>query len=308
MRNTYDARLTRYYLLLILIVTITYGIAVLWGSRNISDSLPSPSGEKLGVVASFYPHYYFAKEIAGAVADVSNLTPAGAEPHDFEPAARDLAKVAESDLLIVNGLVEPWLADVAKNLAGRDTAILTLADGMTLENNDPHIWLDPVLAKGMAEKIRDVMIAKDPSGSMAYRANAGVLSARLDSLHASFQDVLSQCRQKNIVTAHTAFGYLAKRYGLTQVGIAGLEPEAEPSAKDLADVAAFARTNNIQYIFFETLVSPKLAETIAREVGAKTLVLNPLEGLSPEDMAAGKNYFTEMEKNLANLTVALSCQ
>ena len=148
----------------------------------------------------------------------------------------------------------------------------------------------------------------DPSHADIYQANAAVLTNSLDALDLEYRSSLATCAQKNIVTSHAAFGYLSKEYGLTQIAIAGLSPDAEPSAKDLAEVTQFVKKNTIGYIFFESLTSPKLSETIAREVGAKTLVLNPVEGLTQEEMTDGKTYFTVMQENLVNLKTALLCK
>jgi zinc transport system substrate-binding protein len=160
----------------------------------------------------------------------------------------------------------------------------------------------------MVDRISAAVIALDPANERRAQERTDRLKMRLDELDREFQNGLTACRQKNFVTAHTAFGYLASAYGLTQIGISGLSPEAEPTPQELAEVARFAQANNVKYIFFETLTSPRLAETIAREVGAATLVLNPLEGLADEEEKAGKNYFTEMRQNLYNLKIALQCQ
>ncbi len=134
-----------------------------------------------------------------------------------------------------------------------------------------------------------------------------MLNQKLDQLDKTYAEGLKTCKQKDIITSHAAFGYLATRYGLNQVAISGISPDEEPSSQQLAEVAKFAKENDVKYIFFESLVSPKLSETIAHEIGAKTLVLDPLEGISDDDIKQGKNYFTVMENNLKNLQKALQC-
>ena len=147
----------------------------------------------------------------------------------------------------------------------------------------------------------------DPQNMAYYTDRSSQLKLKLDELDMMYKQGLSSCQRRDIVTAHVAFGYLAEAYGLNQIAIAGLSPDEEPSPAKLAEVAQFVKVRQIKYIFFESLVSPKLAETIASETGTKTLVLNPLEGLTPEDLASGKNYLTVMKDNLANLKVALEC-
>ncbi|MBI2112964.1 MAG: zinc ABC transporter substrate-binding protein, partial [Candidatus Wildermuthbacteria bacterium] len=172
---------------------------------------------------------------------------------------------------------------------------------------DPHFWLNPFLAKEQAQKITDGFTKLDPASKEYYEANQKNLNERLDEIDKRYKESLANCRQDLVVTSHAAFGYLANRYAFDQVSIAGISPEEEPSPQNLIQVSKFVKDNNIEYIFFETLVSPRLSETIAKETGAKTLVLDPIEGLSQEDMAKGKDYFTLMEQNLENLVIALEC-
>ncbi len=281
--------------------------------------------DKIQVAASFYPVYFLAQQIAGDKADVFNITPAGAEPHDYEPTAQDMARMENSKMIVINGGgLEAWVDNVNQNF--EHGAIMVVAgeglfseskhdknghedsDGHDHEGIDPHIWLNPILAKNMANKILDGFIQIDPINENYYRINAEGLILRLENLDNEYMVGLADCKSKNIITSHSAFGYLAEAYGLNQVSVAGLSPDEEPSVQQLAEVSKFAKDNNVKYIFFESLISPKLSETIATEVGAKMLVLNPIGGLSNEEISQGKDYFTEMENNLANLKTALECQ
>ena len=292
-----------------------------------NDTSASLSVNKLKVTTSFYPLYFFATQIAGNNGNVKNITPAGAEPHDYEPTAQDIARIEKSDLLILNGGVEAWGDKIKDNLKDKNVEIIVAGDGLLNQQlteqgkiaQDPHIWLDPTLAKKEVEKIKDGFIKKDPNNSSYYETNTKQLEDKLGQLDNTFKQGLSNCEKKDLVTSHAAFGYLASRYGLNQVPISGLSPDQEPSPKQLADVSNFAKKNNIKYIFFESLVSPKLSETIANEVGAKTLVLDPLEGLSDDEInkfatsqgsvvKSGKDYFSVMQDNLKNLQVALVCK
>jgi zinc transport system substrate-binding protein len=269
------------------------------------------------VTASFYPLYFFASQIGGEKAAVVNITPAGTEPHDFEPTPRDVALITRSRLLILNGGgLEAWGDRIRKNIDSAKTKIVVagegLTDGETTENGkqvtDPHIWLSPILAIKMVDRITRGFISVDPADSAYYFSNSDTLKRRLEQLDRAYRQGLSNCAARDIITSHEAFSYLASTYGLRQIGIAGISPNAEPSPRRLAEIAAYAKKNDIKYIFFESLVSPKLAETIATEVGAQTLVLNPIAGLTIREQARGENYFTIMQENLANLEKALRCE
>ncbi len=278
-------------------------------SQNISS--------KPQTVTSFYPLYFFTSQIAQDKAEIYNITPAGAEPHDYEPSTRDIAKIEDSSLLVLNGgKLEAWGEKIKENLKDKKTLIVTV--GETIANQevtedgkkiqDPHIWLDPTLAKKEVIMIAQGLSQVDPANNLFYQANAQKLLNKLDILDAKFRQGLNSCARKDIITSHAAFGYLASDYGLNQVAISGLSPDSEPSVQKLAEVSDFAKANQVKYIFFESLVSPKLSQTVATEIGAQTLVLNPIEGLSDEEIKNGKNYFSEMENNLKNLKIALECQ
>ena len=272
--------------------------------------------KKIQVVASFYPLYFFSSQIGGDRADITNIVPAGAEPHDYEPTAQDMAKMENSKLIVLNGGgLEAWGDNIKKNIDAKNTTIITAGEGLTTQQvteggetgTDPHVWLDPPLAEKMIDNISQGFMQADPANKAYYQANADTLKSKLVDLDTAYKQGLSNCQEKNIITSHAAFGYLATTYELKQVSIAGLSPDAEPSPSQLADVAKFAKDNNVKYIFFESLVSPKLSQTIATEVGAQTLVLNPIEGLTDEELAQGKNYLTVMQDNLTNLQTALQC-
>lgn len=315
-------------ILILLAVLVVLGAAAALAFNGIGKK--DASDGKLSVVASFYPVYFFAEQIGGERAHVTNVTPAGAEAHDYAPTPRDLARIERSGLLVLNGGdVDVWGERVREDLdmtnivvvvAGEDLMSLQMEahedeheDAYEDEHEeegleqDPHVWLSPVLAARMVDKITAGFVEADSANADYYQANAEDLKNRLAALDAEYRAGLTTCESRNFITSHAAFGYLAHEYGLTQTPIAGLSPDEEPSAQELVAITEFAREHDVKYIFFETLVSPKLSETIAREVGAHTLVLNPLEGLSSKEIAQGGDYFTEMQKNLTNLTIALSC-
>jgi len=274
------------------------------------------SGKPL-VLTSFYPLYYLTAQIAGDRAEVRNLIPAGTEPHDWEPSARNVADIKKASVFIYNGAgFEAWVPrtlDAAKNdqrIVIEATQGLPLASPPAGEeasnySADPHVWLDPALAKGIATTVAAGLIRADPSGKATYERNLADLTARLDTLDGTFKAGLASCERREIITSHAAFGYLAKRYGLEQIAVEGLAPDAEPTPARIAAVTKIARERGATTIYFETLVSPRVSETVAKEIGAKTLTLDPLEGVQDEKT---QTYFTVMESNLANLRTGLGCR
>ncbi|MBP9695441.1 MAG: zinc ABC transporter substrate-binding protein [Candidatus Magasanikbacteria bacterium] len=282
------------------------------------SKIKNTAQSKTTITTSFYPLYFFTQKIVGDTADVINITPSAAEPHDYEPTAQDIARMHDSDILVLNGgKFESWGEDIVANLSGSDTEVVFVSDKL-MSNKfvdesgdtipDPHVWLDPVLAKEQVKIISEALKTKDPANADLYTKNTDELLLSLDQIDQAYHNGFNNCKQKTFVTSHSAFGYLASRYGITQLSISGLSPDSEPSPKNLSDVTAFVKKHRIPVIFFENLVSPKLSETIAKEVGVKTLVLNPIEGLTKEEISQGKNYFTEMNSNLNNLKIALQCQ
>jgi zinc transport system substrate-binding protein len=170
------------------------------------------------------------------------------------------------------------------------------------------VWLDPELAQRQVDAIRAGLERADPAGADVYRRNAADYKAQLAELHAAFTAGLAECARREVMTSHAAFAYLTARYGLVQVPVMGVAPESEPSPADLARLVRFARQSGVTHVFTESLVSPRVAETLARELGVKTLVLNPVEGLTREEAAAGADYLALMRANLANLRTALGCR
>jgi zinc transport system substrate-binding protein len=255
------------------------------------------SGER--VVASFYPLAYAAEQVGGARVEVENLTPAGAEPHDLEVSPQDAAAVTDADLVLLLGHgFQPQLED----LAGNGNGVMRLLDTPGLDllpNGDPHVWLDPLRYAKIVTRIGQALAAEP----VARR-----LVERLRTLDSEYRDGLAHCARRDLVTSHEAFAYLAQRYGLHQIPITGLSPEAEPKPADLARVVQLVRARGITTVYFETLVSPRIAETVAKEGGAKSAVLDPIEGLTKEEMENGEDYFTRMRANLVALEEGLGCR
>ena len=289
------------------------------------------AGQKLKVMASFYPMYDFAVKIGDDKAEVTNMVPAGMEPHDWEPAAGDIKNLEEADLFAYSGAgMEHWVEDVLASLETQKLVSEEASEGLTLRAGhsheeeehegaeehaeeeehdhgefDPHVWLSPLNAKKEMENIKNAYVKADPDNKDYYEENYQTYAAKFDKLDQEYKDTLSNLQNKNIVVSHEAFGYLCDAYGLTQMGIEGLSPDSEPDPARMAEIIDFVKTNKVKVIFFEELVSPKVAETIAAETGAQTQVLNPLEGLSDEDIKGGADYFSVMEDNLSQLKAAL---
>jgi zinc transport system substrate-binding protein len=252
---------------------------------------------RLEVVAGFYPLAFAASEIGGDGVVVTNLTPLGAEPHDLELSPRDVERVRAADLVLYLGAgFQPALEDAVAKAEGR--AVDALAE-LELTAGDPHVWLDPVRYAEIAARVGEAL--GRPEAARAF-------SERLKGLDLGYEAGLADCERREIVTSHAAFGYLAERYGLEQISVTGLAPEAEPAPRDLERVARLAHERGATTIFFETLVSPELAETVAREIGAATAVLDPLEGLTDNGAEGDDDYFSIMQSNLAALREALGCR
>ncbi len=308
---------TKRITILFIIVIVVLISSLLFFRKNDNYKKIGNNKNQILVTTSFYPLSFFASQIGGKMTKVINLTPAGAEPHDYELTAQDLINIESSRLLIMNGLgLEAWSKKLKQNLNSKDLKIIIVGkqinknDLITDKQNgiDPHIWLDPKLTKKIVKTISQALIDIDSKNKEYYLKNTKILLDKLNQLNNSYHQVLNNCSQHNIITAHAAFAYLSRNYGLQQMAITGLSPEAEASPQQLAKIVRFARQQKIKYIFFEKLVSPKLSQTIAKEIGAKTLVLDPLESLSKNDIQSGKNYFSIMKDNLNNLKLALQCQ
>ena len=297
---------------LIVILSLVIALVVL----AFSAKAPQKKGNKVEIVTSIYPLAEFSRQAGARQVNVSNITSAGVEPHDFEPTPQDIVKINRADIFIFNGAgLEPWAKKLAPELKSKGILVIEMSKYFkirkTSENEDglkmvpdPHIWLDPVLARREVVIIRDALIDTDARNEDAYRANSRKYMAKLAALNNKFKRGLSNLRLREIVVSHAAFAYLARRYNVRMIPIA-ISPNEEPSLKQIGQLVKIVRRKKIKYVFFETLASPKTAETIAEEAGVKTLVLNPIEGLTSEEAKRGENYISIMQENLHNLRLAL---
>ncbi len=267
------------------------------------------------VEAAFYPYAYVAQRVVGNHATVTNLTTPGLEPHDLELTPRQVADLSVADLVIYEKGFQPSVDQAVEQNASGDT--LDVTSVVPLQNTgapdeagtnlagDPHIWLDPTLLVKVTHKIAAEMVQVDPEHAADYRRNAEALDADLTRLDAEFKQGLSNCRRTAFVTSHAAFGYLAERYGLTMIPIAGLSPDVEPSPQHIARIQDLIKSDGITTVFSEVLGSKKYADTLAGDLGITAAVLDPIEGLSSSDPNA--TYLSLMRQNLTALEKANGC-
>jgi zinc transport system substrate-binding protein len=280
---------------IVLISTAALGLALAASACGESDSAASAGATD--VVAGLYPLAFAAEHVGGEGVAVRNLTAAGAEAHDLELTPRGIEAIFDADLVLyVGGGFQPAVEDA---VASSDVPAVDVLEGLDLREGDPHVWLDPLRFAQVVERI---------GAALGDEEAARELADRLRALDAELSAGLADCRRHEIVSTHDSFGYLAERYGLETIPITGSSPEAEPSPRDLEAVVELVEARGVTTVFTETLVSPELAETVAREAGARTADLNPLEGLTEEEIERGEDYFSVMEANLAALREGLGCR
>ena len=294
----------------------------------IETSAPVQS-EKIQVLATFYPYYEFARNVAGDSATVTQYMPSGIETHDWEPRPQEIQSLKDADVLVYNGLgMEPYVDNMIDSGEFDNVLFLKASERVELIKpeevhgaheeegnghhhdfeNDPHIWLDPILVKHQVNNIRDGLIETDPQNKGHYEQNALAYNQELDELDMKFKSSLASCNKDTFVPFHNAFTYLAERYDIKVKSIGGLTPDAEATAAEIAEFIDFIKDNDIKIIFSEELVDPRLAEVIADEAGAEVLLFSPLEALSTEEEENNVTYIEKMEQNINALKLALECQ
>ncbi len=312
------------------VLALTFSAAAC-GSSTTSEG--SSSG-KIKVATSFYPVNYLVQSVGGSHVEANSVTPANVEPHDFELSPKDVTKLSSAKMVVYVAGFQSSLDDAVKQVSG--PTVVNLASSVKLEkradhdgddhdheaaasssateaahddhdhdhgSTDPHFWLDPTRMADAAKQVHAALVKADPSHKADYDANLKTTLAKLTKLDTSYKQGLSQCTRKTFVTSHAAFGYLAERYGLTQVSVSGIDPDSEPSPADIAKVKQVVKQTGTTTIFTEELVSPKTAQAVAKETGAKTSVLSPIES-APEK----GDYEGAMTTNLTNLREALNCK
>ncbi|WP_148680144.1 metal ABC transporter substrate-binding protein [Nitrosopumilus maritimus] len=306
------------------IILVAFGVIVpvmsfaLWNVDSPAE-LPDSDLEiqKINVLASFYPIEEFTKKVGKDKVNVSLLVNPGAEPHDWEPQVKDLQRIQETDLIIINGLgFETWIDDVAE--INSDVNVIDTSNGIDpiyIESDyrlqisakskelttDPHIWLNPITIKTQVQNIADALIEFDPQNKIYYQNNADAYKLELDSMDKKIRNELAQCSKKDFFAFHDAFSYFAQEYGLNQhTVLKSIDPLSEPSPQDIQEVIDLARILNANVIFTEEGVNPKMSQVIADEIGSKVLMLSPLE-FGDED----GTFMERMDNNLINLKDAL---
>jgi zinc transport system substrate-binding protein len=298
---------------------------LLCGCAGTDDAKADSGGtSKLKVIAAFYPMKFVAQQVGGPHVKVTNLTKAGAEPHDLELTPKQVGSLSQADLVVYLKGLQPAVDEAVKQNKPKHTVeVSKLApleehgtevygtedehaghDHADAEHGDPHVWLDPTRLAGISTGVAESLAAADPAHAPDYRARAADLVARLNGLDGEFTAGLATCARKDVVTAHAAFGYLAERYHLNQIAVNGVNPESEPSPARRADIQKLARDKDVTTIFFETLAEPKTARTLARDLKIQTAVLDPLEGIKDE---SANDYFSVMRANLDALRKGLGC-
>jgi len=290
-------------------MVLVLALAAVAGAATAGAS-PAQRRAPVDVVTAFYPLTWAVEQVGGRAVRVDDLTPAGVEPHDLELTTDARDAIQDADLVVVMG--RGFQVAVEEAAADRDSGTLQVLRSIHVDGSraarDPHVWLDPVLMGRIVDDVERALAKVDPARAGTYARRARAARARVLALDADYRAGLASCTRHVIVTAHEAFGWLASRYGLRQQGIAGIDPEAEPDPRHLADLTDLVERTHTTTIFTESLVSPKVAETLAREAGGvRTRVLDPLESLARRDRTAGRDYVDVMRRNLTKLRAALDC-
>ena len=330
------------FLSLFLLSIVAVILAACGGDDNATTDKETTeeSTNKLSIYTTVYPLQYFTERIGGEYVDVSSIYPPGANEHTFEPTQKDMMTLADADMFFYIGLGLEGFVEKAKNtLANENVKLVATADHVSEEKlhistghvhaedeeddhgheeeandllidhsghgHDSHVWLSPVISQDLAAVIKDELVAAMPEQEALFTENYEALVAELKELHANFEAMAAQTAQKTFFVSHAAFGYIAGHYGFSQVPVAGLNSQSEPSQKELTKIVDLAKKENIQYIFFEQNVSSNLTEVIQNEVAADSLILHNLSVLTTDDIKNGETYFTLMEKNMEALKTAL---
>jgi len=289
------------------------------GTSGSDESTVSEDG--IQVVTTFYPMYDFAKNVVGDNGEVSVLLDAGQESHGYEPTPQDIAAIADADVFVYNSdEMETWVPSVLESIESSDVIVVEAAkdialfeleeateeehsdeEGEDAHNVDPHVWLDPVYAQEEVAAILAGVLKADEANKESYEANATAFNEKLAELDAAYQTAFETAENRTFVVQHAAFGYIARRYELTEVAVSDVSSDAEPNPAKLAELQQFMIDNQITTVYYSDSASSKTAQTLAEATGATLEVLSPLEGITDEDQEAGKDYLSVMEENLTAL-------
>lgn len=324
-----------------IIAMFTLVLAACNSNETPSSENSNETNEKLSIYTTVYPLQYFAERIGGEFVDVSSIYPVGANEHSFEPTQKDMMALADAQLFFYVGLgLEGFVEKAKVTLAKEDVTLVATAKNVTEEQldistghihaeedehehehehedeaaledhanheHDAHVWLSPIISQELALSIKNELVTALPEHEALFTENYNSLVADLNTLHAEFESMADDVEKTTFFVSHAAFGYIAGHYGLTQVPIAGLNSQSEPSQKELTTIVDLAKKEKIDYIFFEQNVSSNLTKIIQNELGADTLILHNLSVLTKEDIANNEDYFTLMRKNIDVLKQALT--
>ncbi len=309
------------YLLGVIALILVASALLLHLSSSQDDSVvvsaSNSSDHPIRVATSFYILEEITRNLGGDSIEVTASPSSGVEAHSFEPTAKNVEQLLSADLFLFMGAgFDTWAKDLEQELIREGVSVIEMANTIDLLTTevggdlvpDPHVWLDPLLMVEMVNEITDQLSVLDPDNRTTYQERAQIYIDQLTALDSEFTSGLSTCELHEIIVAHDAFTYLGERYGIKINAIAGLSPESSPGARRLGELSQLAEERGIRFIFFEELTSPRLSETLAQEIGASTLVLNPIEGLTTTQREGGENYISIMRSNLDNLHTALLCE
>jgi zinc transport system substrate-binding protein len=297
-------------------LSLLLGLLILISAPAAASSRSAP----LSIVTTIFPLKEFAKEIAEGRGEVSMLLPPGAGVHTWQPRASDILRLSSADLIIQIGAgLEPWLHDLLKSVSSPKPKVLAVADSLPLQKHvdgeggreepDPHVWLDFGLDIVIADLIAAELSRIDPAGASVFQAGAARLKERLEKLDATYSQALGRCASRTLVVGgHAAFGYLAKRYGLQQLALTSLSPDAEALPSRLMSTIAWGREQGVRAVFAEANASPRMAKALARELNAEVLSLHAASNLNKKEWESGRSFFDIMEENLKNLKRGLACE
>jgi len=287
------------------------------GSNDATESKGADTHTRLRIVTTFYPLYEFTRAVVKDKADVELFIPRGVEPHDWEPTARDIERLRSFNVLIYNSNnFEPYIDGVRESLPN-DLRMVEAAEGM-IKSDDPHVWLDPLLAKEQVLKIMDVLSSIDEPNRDYYRSNAEAYINTLDALHNEYEEGLRECERRVFISLHAAYSYLAERYRLEMVSIMGLEVEYGVSASKIREIVDTARSYGIDVVYAEEGIDSRIVEALAEEIGARVLILSPIEVVDEEHGSDSESdsesesseymYIERMRSNLESLREGLRCR
>ncbi len=307
---------------------LIFAILISFSACEKRDAKRESGIKKLVIVTSLFPLYDFAKEITKDKATVTMLLPPGLESHSFELKPADIVALNSAGVFIFTNIhMEPWVDDILKGISSHDLVIIDSSKGIKLAgqrhahahdndkkhkhgNVDPHVWLDFSNALIMIDNILEGLSKKDPANAGFYEQNARNYKKRITDLDEKFSRTITSCDKRIFVSGgHLSFSYLASRYGLKYISaFEGFSPDAEPSPRQLSKIIKTMKQHGLKHIFYEELLTPRVAKTIQMETGASLLLLHAAHNISKNELAAGESFISLMEKNLANLTEGLQCQ